>query len=101
MADIPPVSAARSVSARIRNFSPTVNVRRFGRSDNSGEAAAGAGTTVGLRPSSVLAPAVTFISATLLGITTRWFSYALKLKLPGGQCLIIIGTEGCVQRARV
>jgi hypothetical protein len=27
-------------------------------------------------------------------MTTRWFSYALKLKLPGSLCLIIIGTEG-------
>ena len=30
-----------------------VNVRRRGRSDSSGDAATGAGTTVGLRPSSV------------------------------------------------
>ena len=27
-------------------------------------------------------------------MTTRQFSYALKSKLPGGLCLIIIGTEG-------
>jgi len=27
-------------------------------------------------------------------MTTRPFSYALKSKLPGGLCLIIIGTEG-------
>src|SRR4051812_42655433 len=94
MAEIPPVSAARSVSARIRSFSPAVNVRRFGRSDSSGLAAAGAGTTVGLRPSSVPAPAAAFVSATLLGITTRQFSYALKSKLPAGLCLIIIGAEG-------
>jgi hypothetical protein len=32
----------------------------------------------------------------LLGTTTRQFSYALKSKLPGGLCLIIIGTEGAV-----
>ena len=39
-------------------------------------------------------------SATLLGMTTGQFSYALKSKLPGGLCLIIIGTEGsgCGQR---
>src|SRR4051794_18885501 len=96
MADIPPVSAARSVSARIRSFSPAVNVRRFGRSESSGSAAAGAGTTVGLRPSSVPAPAAALASTTLLGMTTRQFSYALKSKLPGGLCLIIIGTEGTV-----
>ena len=92
MAEIPPLSAARSVSAKIRSFSPAVNVRRW--SDSSGLVAAGAGTTVGLRPSCVPASAATFASTTLLGMTTRWFSYALKAKLPGSLCLIIIGTEG-------
>jgi len=29
-----------------------------------------------------------------MGMTTGQFSYALKSKLPGGLCLIIIGTEG-------
>src|SRR3954467_6002108 len=91
MAPMSPVPAARSVSSRMRSFSPAVNVRRLGRSDNSGLAAAGAGTTVGLRPSSVPAPAAAFVSATLLGMTTRQFSYALKSKLPGRLCLIIIG----------
>src|SRR4051794_1543243 len=95
MAPISPVPAARSVSSRMRNLSPAVNVRRLGRFDNSGLAAAGAGTTVGLRPSSVPAPAAACASATLLlGMTTGQFSYALKSKLPGGLCLIIIGTEG-------
>jgi hypothetical protein len=42
----------------------------------------------------VPAPAATFASTTLLGMTTRWFSYALKAKLPERLCLIIIGTEG-------
>src|SRR3954463_15774466 len=99
MAPMSPVPAARSVSSRMRSFSPAVNVRRLGRSDNSGLAAAGAGTTVGLRPSSVPAPAAAFVSATLLGMTTGQFSYALKSKLPGGLCLIIIGTEGSADRA--
>src|SRR3954464_15415569 len=83
MAPMSPVPAARSVSSRMRNFSPAVNVRRLGRFDNSGLAAAGAGTTVGLRPSSVPAPAAACASATLLGMTTRQFSYALKSKLLG------------------
>src|SRR4051812_46582197 len=100
MAPMSPVPAARSVSSRMRSFSPAVNVRRLGRSDNSGLAAAGAGTTVGLRPSSVPAPAAAFVSATLLGMTTRQFSYALKSKLPGRLCLIIIGTEGEAPRTR-
>src|SRR3954471_2298457 len=94
MAPMSPVPAARSVSSRMRTFPPAVNVRRLGRFDNSGLAAAGAGTTVGLRPSSVPAPAAACASATLLGMTTRQFSYALKSKLLGGLCLIIIGTEG-------
>src|SRR4051812_31129301 len=89
-----PVPAARSVSSRMRSFSPAVNVRRLGRSDNSGLAAVGAGTTVGLRPSSVPAPTAACTSTTLLGMTTRQFSYALKSKLPGSLCLITIGTEG-------
>src|SRR3954465_13829311 len=97
MAPMSPVPAARSVSPRMRNLSPAVNVRRLGRSDNSGLAGAGAGTTVGLRPSSVPAPAA-LASTTLLGMTTRQFSYALKSKLPGGLCLIIIGTEGGMRR---
>src|SRR3954468_12318187 len=96
MAPMSLVPAARSVSSRMRNFSPAVNVRRLGRFDNSGLAAAGAGTTVGLRPSSVPVPAAACTSATLLGMTTRQFSYALKSKLPGGLCLIIIGTEGAL-----
>src|SRR3954469_20285884 len=94
MAPMSPVPAARSVSSRMRSFSPAVNVRRLGRSDNSGLAAAGAGTTVGLRPSSVPAPAAACASATLLGMTTSQFFYAPKSKLLGGLCLIIIGTEG-------
>src|SRR3954447_17216598 len=89
-----PVPAARSVSSRMRSFSPAVNVRRLGRSDNSGLAAVGAGTTVGLPPSSVPAPTAACTSTTVLGMTTRQFSYALKSKLPGSLCLIIIGTEG-------
>src|SRR3954470_1884303 len=99
MAEIPPVSAARSVSAKIRSFSPAVNVRRFGRSDSSGLAAVGAGTTVGLRPSSVPAPAAACASKTRLGMTTGQFSYALKSKLLGDLCLIIIGTEGDAMNA--
>ena len=57
MVPISPVPAARSVSSRMRSFSPAVNVRRLGRSDNSGLAAAGAGTEEGRRPTVVPAPA--------------------------------------------
>jgi hypothetical protein len=35
---MPPVSATRSVSAKMRILSRAVNVRRLGRSDNSGDA---------------------------------------------------------------
>jgi hypothetical protein len=34
-------------------------------------------------------------------MTTRQFSYAVKSKLPGGLCLIIIGTEGSARRSVV
>jgi len=50
--------------------------RRFGRADNSGGAAAGAGTIVGLRPSSVPAPAAVFSCDRMLGVTTMLFSCA-------------------------
>jgi len=42
MAPIPPVSAAPSISARMRSFVCAVNVRRRGRSDSSGDGAVGA-----------------------------------------------------------
>ena len=45
---MPPVSAVRSVSARMRSLSRAVNVRRRGQSV-VGDAEAGA-ATVGLRP---------------------------------------------------
>jgi hypothetical protein len=79
----------------MRNLSRAVNVRRRGRSDISGEAAAGAETIVGLRPSSLSAPAAAKVLLFLIwGITTGCLSYAPKGKLPAGLCLIIIGTEG-------
>jgi len=49
MAAMPPVSAARSVSARMRSLSSAVKIRRCGRAVSSGDAEAGA-ATVGLRP---------------------------------------------------
>src|SRR5664279_3971138 len=55
----------------MRSFSLAVNVRRRGRSESSGLAAAGAGTTVGLRPSAVPAPAAAIVCALVLGMTTR------------------------------
>src|ERR1022692_2487662 len=79
----------------MRNLSCAVNVRRRGRSKSSGNAAAGAETIVGRRPSSLSAPAAARVLLSLMrGITTRCLSYALKGKLPAGLCLIIIGTEG-------
>src|ERR1017187_1898777 len=79
----------------MRNLSCAVNVRRRGRSKSSGDAAAGAETIVGLRPSSLSAPAAARVLLSLIwGITTGCLSYAPKGKLPAGVCLIIIGTEG-------
>src|SRR5271169_5462835 len=96
MAPTPPgTPAARSASPRMRNLSCAVKVRRRGRPKSSGDAAAGAETIFGLRPSSLSAPAAAGVLLSLIrGITTGCLSYALKGKLPAGLCLIIIGTEG-------
>src|ERR1035437_6933427 len=86
----------------MRNLSCAVNVRRRGRSKSSGDAAAGAETIVGLRPSSLSAPAAARVLLSLIwGITTGCLSYAPKGKLLAGVCLIIIGTEGCSLRLPV
>src|ERR1035441_5766763 len=84
----------------MRNLSCAVNMRRRGRSKSSGDAAAGAETIVGLRPSSLSAPAAARVLLSLIwGITTGCLSYAPKGKLPAGVCLIIIGTEGGFEAA--
>ena len=70
IAPIPPTSAAPSVSARTRSFVCAVKVRRRGRSDISGPAAAGAGTTVGLRPPSAPTPAASSVFSSLCCMTT-------------------------------
>ena len=56
MAPMPPVPAARPVSARMRGFSWAVKVRRRGRGEISGDGASGGGTTAGLRPPFMPAP---------------------------------------------
>src|SRR5271155_2091886 len=75
IAPTPPVSAARSVSVRMRNLSWAVNVRRRGRLESSGDAADGAGTTVGLRKPTVTAP-----PAGLIGFG----SARIQSRLPAG-----------------
>src|SRR5471030_790138 len=92
------VPATRSISARMRSLAWAVKLRRRGRSINSGDAATGPGTIVGLRPSSVPGPVSVEDSVSMFGITTRRCSYALKAKLPGGRCLTIVGTEGSAPR---
>ena len=69
IAPIPPVSAARSVAARMRSLSRAVKVRRRGRSDNSGDAEAGAATTVGLRPPFEAPPASASIGVKSMGMS--------------------------------
>lgn len=71
IAAIPPVSAARSVSARIRSFSAAVKVRRFGRDENSGGTATGAATTPGFSPASGTASDTGAGRGVLLGMVTR------------------------------
>jgi len=67
MAAMPPVSAARSVSARMRSLSWAVKIRRCGRAVSSGDAEAGA-ATVGLRPSFVAALASASIGVCVMGM---------------------------------
>ena len=77
MAAIPPVSAARSVSSKIRSLAVAEKVRRWGRGESSGDAAGGGGTVVGLRPGFI--PPAAFASSigpSVLGITTMSFSGA-------------------------
>src|ERR1019366_4515282 len=83
----PGTPAARSAPPRMRNLSCAVKVRRRGP---------GAETIVGLRPSSLSAPAAARVLLSLIRrITTGCLSYALKGKLPAGLCLIIIdGVDG-------
>src|SRR5450631_2069983 len=79
----------------MRDLSCAVKARRRGRSKSSGDAAAGAETIVGLRPSSLSAQAAARVLLSLIRrITTGCLSHALKGNLPAGLCLIIIGTEG-------
>ena len=68
IAPIPRVSAARSISARMRGLSLAVNVRRRGRSDKSGDAEAGAATIVGLRPPFIAAPASASVGVWSMGM---------------------------------
>src|SRR5208283_1038835 len=75
------------------SFSWAVKVRRRGRSDSSGDAADGAGTTVGLRDATVTASEVASIGFASMGMSVISFS-ALKSKFPGARCLTFIGTEG-------
>ena len=87
--------AARSASARMRNLSRAVMCAHADDLKVQAQAAAGAETIVGLRPSSASAPAAARVLLSLIwGITTGCLSYAPKGKLPAGLCLIIIGTEG-------
>src|SRR5450631_2366146 len=74
MAPICPVSAARSVSVRMRNLSWTVKVRQRGRAEISGDTATGDGTIVGRRPTIVPSPVAVSGWVRGMGMTER--SYA-------------------------
>jgi hypothetical protein len=76
MAAIPPVSAARSVSSRMRSLAVAENVRRCGRGESSGDAAGGGGTVLDLRPAFTPAAVVSSIGPSVLGIATMSFSCA-------------------------
>ena len=95
MAEIPPVSPAPSVSARIGSLYFAEKLRRFGLAVNSAEATLAAATTraagiVEAGPSGVAGKGVGRGS----GITFRSFSCALECKLQTVECLTLVGTEG-------
>src|SRR5271168_4039197 len=81
IAPTPPVSAARSVSVRMRNLSWAVNVRRRGRLESSGDAADGAGTTVGLRKPTVTAPPAGLIGFGSMGMSEMIHAYGNRRAL--------------------
>src|SRR5665647_85592 len=87
----------------MRTFSAAVNVRRRGRSEISGSAAVGAGTTLGLRPPSVPPPTAADLSTAWFGMTTRHSPTDPEPKLHRVLCLIIIvGVDGpTASRARI
>ncbi len=97
MAEMPPVSTAQSVSARICSLYFAEKLRRFGASVNSAEAtlatdtkrAAGAGKAT---PSGAAGKGVGRRS----GITIRSFACAPEYKLQAVECLNLVGTEGHV-----
>jgi len=60
----------------MRSLAAAENVRRWGGGESSGDAAGGAGTIVGLRPSLMPAAFAASIDPLLLGITTMSFSCA-------------------------
>src|SRR4051812_6969530 len=111
MALIPPVLAARSVSARIRSLSAAVKIRRCGRSSSSGELEAGGPPPPGPRArgggAAPPAPAGGLVwrpppprahSEWGAWASARSSFRALKSKIPGALCLTVIGTEGSRQR---
>jgi hypothetical protein len=82
IAEMPPVSAARSVSSRIRSLYFAVKLRRFGTSLSSAVGAEGAVTPRAWGSVGGVAPdAATAESGSCEGMTMGWFSCALKFKL--------------------
>lgn len=91
----PPVSAARSVSSRMRSLYFAVKLRRFGLRVSSAVGAAGAATTrSGLASGDMASDATSDESGVCEGMTINSFSCTLKCKLQRVNCLTLIGTEG-------
>ena len=91
---MPPVSAARSVSARICSLYFAVKLRRFGASVNSAEATTGAATTRAAAADAGLSGEEGKTEASRSGITIRSFSCAIECKLQTVECRTLVGTVG-------
>jgi len=94
MAEMPPVSAARSVSSRMRSLYFAVKLRRFGVVVSSAVAALGAATTRAGGIVGEISDPASGESGSCEGITMCSRSCALKCKLQPVKCLTLIGTEG-------
>src|ERR1035441_3791130 len=81
----------------MRNLVRAVKVRRRGRSDNSGDAEAGAAATVGLRPPFVAAPASASFSVWSMGMSKAILPRPQGLNSRGVDVSLLLARRGPYQ----
>jgi hypothetical protein len=97
MAEMPPVSAARSGSSKMRSLSFAVKLRRFGVVVNSAPGALGAVTTWAGEVAGEISDTASAESGICEGIPMGPVFFALKCKLQPVGGFTVVGTEGPVQ----